>query len=63
MDQQEVLHGVQGCGLVETTFVIILFLEDVLRAAGRWNRQGLRCLVNVGCDGDPSLVSLVERWE
>ena len=36
--QQEVLHRVQGGRLVQTAFIVILFLEDVFSAMHRRNR-------------------------
>ena len=37
--QEEVLHGVKGGGLVDSTLVVVLVSEDIVCSAWRWNRQ------------------------
>ena len=63
--QQEVLHGVQGVRLVQASLVVVGLSEHILRSAGWRHRQrlGWRCLVYIRCDGDPSLMCLINRRE
>ena len=63
--QQEPLHGVQGVRLVQASIVVVGLSEHIFRLARWWHRQrlGWRCLVYFRCDGDPSLLCLINHRE
>ena len=63
--EKEVLHGIKSIRPVETTFIVVLFLEDVFSPPWGWNWQRFWrwSLVNLRRDGDPPTVGLIDRRE
>ena len=61
--KEEVLHGIKSIRLVETTFIVVLFPEDVFSPLWGWNWQRFWrwSLVNLRRDGDPPTVGLIDR--
>ena len=60
--QEEVLHRVERGRLVEAALIVVPMAENVLCPAGSGRRQrfGRWCLMDLGGDGDPSLMSAVD---